>query len=90
MAAIALGGCNEQEIAQGMQTAQTVCSFAPTAATVGGIISALYPPAAVPVGVGVQVGQQICAAVTAKKSGRGGSAPPSVAGITIEGHFVHR
>jgi hypothetical protein len=89
LTAVALAGCNEQQIAETQKTTQTICAFVPTAASVAGILSALYPAASAPVGVATQVASQICSAVTAKGARRGGSHQPTVAGVVVEGHFVH-
>lgn len=88
LAGATLAGCNEQQIAETQKTTQAVCAFVPTAASVAGILSALYPAASAPVGVATQVASQICSAVTAKSARRGGP-PPTVAGVVVEGHFVH-
>lgn len=92
LAGATLAGCNEQQTAENIakiQTAtQTACAFVPTAASVAGILTALYPAAGAPVGVATQVASQICSAVTAKSARRGGP-PPSVAGVVVEGRFVH-
>jgi len=92
-AAVSLGGCNEQQTAETIATVQNAtqvaCSFVPTAASVANILAALYPAAVAPVGAATTVAQQVCDAVTAKSAHRGAALAPTVAGVVVEGHFVH-
>lgn len=94
LAAVSLAGCDDQQtaetIAQIQKTTELACSFVPTAASVAGILSALYPAAQAPVAAASQVAQQICGAVTAKGARRGAERVPTVAGVVVEGHFVQR
>jgi outer membrane murein-binding lipoprotein Lpp len=67
--------------------ATAVCAFEPTAATISGVVAALFPAGGPINTVATGVAQAICNAVTAKSGKYGGSAP-MVAGVLIEGHFV--
>lgn len=93
LAAVPLAGCDDQQtaadIAQIQQATTLACSFVPTAASVASILAALYPAAVAPTAAVTQVAQQICSTVTVKSARRGASIPPTVAGVVVEGHFVH-
>lgn len=92
IATLGLAGCDDAQtaatIAQIQNATTLACSFVPTAASVASILSALYPPSQIPVGVATSVAHQICSAVTAKSAARGAQAP-TFAGVVIEGHFLN-
>lgn len=78
-------GVDPAVIAQ-IQTAATgICGFLPTVETVAGIITTFTGGGAA-IGIGSQVADAICKAVTSKGARRG--VRPSVRGVVIEGNFI--
>ena len=97
---LAMGGCASVQTALNNLPAQittvtsetqaiavALCSFEPTAATISGVVAALFPNGGAINTVATGVAGAICQAVTAKSVKLGGSVP-MVAGVIIEGQFV--
>lgn len=97
--ASSLGGCiTTQEAAnqinealgQAQQVAVASCGFLPTFQTIQNIVVAAAYPAGTPIAqIANQVGNAICAAVTAK-SARLGSTGPTVRGVPVRGSWVRK
>ncbi len=85
--ALALSGCAGQSgsttasvIAQIQATAQSICSFIPTAETIAAVLNQTGAAAS------IAIAEQICAAVVR----RTGASRPTVHGVPIYGKFVSR
>lgn len=65
-------------VSQVVSAAQATCGFVPTVETVLNIISTLYGPSQVPIGVATAIANNICSSLPKVSSRRGDAAPSAV------------
>jgi len=98
-AAIGLGGCattggiTPQTVTNAITAIQTAttqaCGFLPTAATVSGIVAALFGGGALATETAIaDIATKICTAVAPVKAGTAAGKTVRVAGVVVHGRFV--